>query len=41
MRLNDGESHFDLWFARGVGLLKRLNLDTHVTETLISYSVNK
>ena len=28
---------FDLWFARGVGLVKRTCRETGMTETLVSY----
>ena len=33
-------SAFELWYARGVGLVKRVSLDTGISETLVSYRVS-
>jgi len=39
LRKQAGTKTFDLWFGRGVGLLKRTCVETGVTETLVSYKV--
>ncbi|MHB9025511.1 MAG: M48 family metalloprotease [Armatimonadota bacterium] len=38
-QLADPPLTLDMWFAQGVGLLKRLSVESGVTETLVSYKV--
>jgi hypothetical protein len=39
MRQQSGSNRCDLWFARGIGLVKRVCVETGVAETLVSYWV--